>query len=135
MSVFGDFLVWMRENMDQKNSEYWHFFTQWNSFIMSHFSYCLIRWLFLSIKPECKNQGSFMSQMEWAPFQRLFWNTNDSVANLMISFTSGVSVRQTLLLKYVNLWQRQQMPKTYDNIKLDFFWWQRRYWLLLHTLT
>ena len=29
-------------------------------------------------------------------------------------------VRQTLLLKYVTLWQRQQMTKTYDNAKFDF---------------
>ena len=28
--------------------------------------------------------------------------------------------RHTLLLKYADLWQRQQMPKTYSNIKLDF---------------
>ena len=24
-----------------------------------------------------KNQGSFIFQMEWAPFKSLFWNTND----------------------------------------------------------
>ena len=37
-------------------------------------------------------QGSFLSQMEWAPFKSLFWKTNDSVANLMISFRSGISL-------------------------------------------
>ena len=31
-----------------------------------------------------------------------------------------IQVRQILLLKYVNLWQRKQMPNTYDNVKLDF---------------
>ena len=31
-----------------------------------------------------------------------------------------IQVRQTLLLKHVNLWQRKQMPNTYDNVKLDF---------------
>ena len=29
-------------------------------------------------------------------------------------------VRQTFLLKCINLQQQQQMPKTYGNIKLDF---------------
>ena len=32
-----------------------------------------------------------------------------------------IQVRQTLLLKHVNLWQRKQMPNTYDNVKLDFY--------------
>ena len=41
-------------------------------------------------------------------FVGLFWNTNDSIA----SFS---------WLKYVNLWERQQMSKTYCNIKLDVF--------------
>ena len=35
-------------------------------------------------------QGSFISQMEWAPFKSLFWNTNNSTAKLTISFTSDV---------------------------------------------
>ena len=30
-------------------------------------------------------QGSFIFQMEWAPFKRLFWSTNDSIVNLTIS--------------------------------------------------
>ena len=37
-------------------------------------------------------QRSFISQMECAPFKCLFWNINDSIANLTISFTSGVSL-------------------------------------------
>ena len=37
-------------------------------------------------------QGSFISQMEWALSKSLFWNTNDSIANLTISFTGGVSL-------------------------------------------
>ena len=28
--------------------------------------------------------------MEWAPFKSLFWNTDGSVANLTISFTSDL---------------------------------------------
>ena len=39
-----------------------------------------------------ENQGSFISQMEWALFKSLFWKTNDSIAKLKISFTSGVSL-------------------------------------------
>ena len=34
---------------------------------------------------------SFKSEMEWAPFKGLFWNTNDSVVKLMLSITNGVS--------------------------------------------
>ena len=40
-------------------------------------------------------QGSFTSLMEWVQFKGLFWNTNDSIANLTISFTSGVSLLGT----------------------------------------
>ena len=36
-----------------------------------------------------------------------------SVQTLFLSDTD-------LVIKYVNLCQRQQMPKTYDNIKVDF---------------
>ena len=39
-----------------------------------------------------QNQGSFISNMEWAPFKSLFWNANDSIAKLTISFASGVSL-------------------------------------------
>ena len=39
----------------------------------------------------------------------------------MVSITTVcLLVVQTLLQKYVKLWQRQQIPKTYDNIKVDF---------------
>ena len=70
-------------------------------------------------------QGSFISQMEWALCKSLFWKNNERC----------FFVRQTFLLKYINLWQRQHTPKTYDNIKLDFLWLQSSYWLLLQTLT
>ena len=43
----------------------------------------------------------------------------------MVSFTSGVSLWYRHCYK---LWQQLQMSKTYDNIKLDFLWLQRRYW-------
>ena len=56
-------------------------------------------------------QKSFISEIEWVPFRSLLWKTNDSIASVTISFTSGVSLwdqemRQTLLLKYVNSWQQ-----------------------------
>ena len=38
-------------------------------------------------------QERFISQMEWAPFKSLPWNTNDAIANLTISFISSVSLR------------------------------------------
>ena len=37
-------------------------------------------------------QGSFISQMEWALCKSLFWKNNDSIANLTICFTNGVSL-------------------------------------------
>ena len=37
-------------------------------------------------------QRSFISKMKQAPFKNLFWNTNDFIAKLMISITSGVSL-------------------------------------------
>ena len=39
--------------------------------------------------------------MKWATFNRLFWNTNDCIAKFTI--TSGVSLWDPLLLKYVKL--------------------------------
>ena len=81
-----------------------------------------------------KNQGSFISVMEWAPFQCLFWNGNYSIVKLMVSITSGVSLRYRPCCKInVKLWQRQQMRKTY-NIKVDFLWLWSRYWLSLGAL-
>ena len=41
-------------------------------------------------------QGSFISEMEWAPFKSLFWNTNYSMAKLTISITKGVSFWERL---------------------------------------
>ena len=38
------------------------------------------------------HQGSFISDMEWAP-KCLFWNVNDSIVKLMVSIASGVSLR------------------------------------------
>ena len=37
-------------------------------------------------------QGIFISQMKWAPFKNLFWNTNESVANLIFLLQAGVSL-------------------------------------------
>lgn len=52
------------------------------------------------------HKRSFISEMKWARLQSLFWNANDSNAKLTISITSSVSLWETLLLKYVNAWQR-----------------------------
>ena len=68
-------------------------------------------------------QGSFISEMKWTPFKSLFWNTKDSIGKLTISFISGVFLWDRPFYLNVNLWQRQQMLNTYDNIKLDFLWW------------
>ena len=60
--------------------------------------------------------------MVWVSHKSLFSNTNDSVAKFYDFFYKWrFFVNQTLLLKYVNLWQRRQLPKTYNNMKLDFF--------------
>ena len=50
-----------------------------------------VRLRLVFVDEECENlkavidQGNFIFQMEWAPFKRLFWNTNDSTVNLKIS--------------------------------------------------
>ena len=36
-------------------------------------------------------QGNFKSEIEWVSFKNLFWNTNESIEELMIYVTSGVS--------------------------------------------
>ena len=64
-------------------------------------------------------QRSFISEMQWKLFKSLFWNTYDSVAKLTIFITSGVSLWDK---EYVKLWQRLQLPKTYNNIKVLFLW-------------
>ena len=61
--------------------------------------HCVLK--FYQVKHPWFYQGSFISEMEWAPFKSLlFWNANDSVAKLMISITSGVSLWD------VSLWDR-----------------------------
>ena len=44
-------------------------------------------------------------------------------------------VIQSLFYKYLKLWQRQQMPKTYKNIKVDFLRLKTRYRLSLRAQT
>ena len=61
------------------------------------------------------------SRTECVPFKYLFWNANhDSVAKLMVSIMSGVYLCTDYMLKCVKLRQRQQIPKTYNNIKVEF---------------
>ena len=38
------------------------------------------------------DQGSFISEMEWAPFKYIFWNPKDSVVDSAIPITSDVSL-------------------------------------------
>ena len=40
----------------------------------------------------------------------------------MVSITNGVICNTDLVKKIVKLWQRQQIPKFYDNIKVDLIW-------------
>ena len=40
----------------------------------------------------------------------------------MVSITSGISGYTDLVIKYVKLYQRQPLPKTYENTKVDFLW-------------
>ena len=68
------------------------------------------------------SHGRFISQMEWAPFKSLFWNTNDCILCCKLSnflFKRQFFMRQTLLLKYPNIRQWRQIPKNYDNVELD----------------
>ena len=71
--------------------------------------------------PTSDEQGSFISEMEWAPFKCLLWNDNILTVKLMISITSGASLwYRPCYKKYVKLWQRQQMLKTYNSMEVNF---------------
>ena len=53
-------------------------------------------------------QGSFISEMEWAVFNSLFWNNKWLYWEVSdFYYKWHFFVRQTLLLKYVKLWQPQ----------------------------
>ena len=67
-------------------SSYWK-----NWFLLNFFSipiYLQSRKYFIIVKFD---QGSFISKMEWAPFNCLFWKANHSILKLMTSISSGVS--------------------------------------------
>ena len=58
-------------------------------------------------------KGNFISQMEWASFTSLFWNTNDSIANLTIPFSSDVFLwrrpcYQKFMTATTNAWNLRQ---------------------------
>ena len=84
-------------------------------YVINHYA---IKWL--CDKSSRLYQENFISQMEWAPFKSLLWNTNDSIASALISFAMGVSLWDRPYY-WNKLKQRKQMPKIYDNIKSDFF--------------
>ena len=58
----------------------------------SEYSTYIILQCIQNLKTEVYNQGSFVSETEWATFKCLFWNTNDSIVKLMVSLISGVSL-------------------------------------------
>ena len=61
--------------------------------------------------------------MKWVLFKCLIWNANDSVVKLMGSITSGVLLWYKPCYKnMLNLDNKKQIMKTYDNIKADFLW-------------
>ena len=61
--------------------------------------------------------------MEWTPLKSLFSNGNDSIVMLVVSFTSGVSFRyRSCYEDMLSYWEQQQMPKTYNNLKVEFLW-------------
>ena len=64
--------------------------------------------LLLFLLPEVKyvlnnvnslDQGSFISQIEWAPFKSLFWNTNDSIVNLLFLLQAAFLCETELVIK------------------------------------
>ena len=55
------------------------------------------------------NQGSFISEIVWAPFKCILWNANDSIIKLMVSITRNISL-------WFRPWKQQkQMTKIYGN--------------------
>ena len=77
-------------NFYPKNRFFLYFLERFFMLILSFF-YGFLKSTYSQIFSWYK-QRSFISHMEWAPFKSLYWKTNDSVANLTISFTSGVSL-------------------------------------------
>ena len=67
-------------------------------------------------------QGSFVSEMEWAPLSVYFETLMNANKVNGFYYKPCFFVVHALLLKYVKSWQRQIMQKTYDNIKVDFLW-------------
>ena len=59
----------------------------------------------------------FISEMVYVPILEWQWLSS----KLMVSITSGVSLWYRPSHN-VNLWQRQQMPQTYDNLKVHLIW-------------
>ena len=64
--------------------------------------------LLLFLLPEVKyvlnnvnslDQGSSISQIEWAPFKSLFWNTNDSIVNLRFLLQAAFLCETELVIK------------------------------------
>ena len=51
----------------------------------------------------------------------MFWNTNDCIAKLTISFTSSVSLRDRLVLKICPIMNATTNAEKV-NIKVDFAW-------------
>ena len=70
------------------------------------------------------HQGSFyISDGMSAIFKRLFQNTNGSIANLTIFFTSSVSFSdRPCYWNLVTCDNDDKCQKTYDNVKSDFIW-------------
>ena len=52
-----------------------------------------------TLKNYLLDQESFISQMEWTPFNSLFWNTNDSIANLTILLQMAFLFETDLVIK------------------------------------
>ena len=76
--------------------------------------------LLLSTYTFAYDQGSFIYEMELEPYKCLFGNTCCKVHSFC--YYRCLHVIYVLLWKYVKLRQRQQMPKTYNKINIDFLW-------------
>ena len=103
-------------------------FLYWKAIIMSNTQV----WAFWNLLTSFESISQFLNsrklficinEKEWAPLSTYFrTRLTDSFVKL-VSIASGVSLwYRPCSKKYVKLWQRQQMPKTYDNIKVGFLW-------------
>ena len=94
-SCFKNFAIWFARNIfdHTKLNIFKSIFTFLQSIsVCKKLHWLILSWTDLKISKFEWQQGSFISEMEWAPFKSLFWNNNDSIVKIRASIKSGVSL-------------------------------------------